>query len=532
MSSLLFGNNDGRSIPPLYLDKIEASYQPLDFAFHPTRPNLLVAGLVDGSVEIHDFHKLHENDEQEDEQVDSLLSSLSLHTQRIPSLSPNLATIDTNTAVKQTTTEAACKCVAFSIDGTKIISGGSAGDLLALDAERACTFSMDSQWQKQVLWNIQPATEGQYNPITVIQLLEHNPALLATGDDGGGIRVWDQRICKSWSPSLLSSLSSSSSSSSSSKLTASNCSGDVKLQQLKKSNTKRNYPSNQGQQQQQQRPSGCVLSWKEHDDYISAIQQSTGDEHTLLATSADCRLGVYDLRMNHNQPHTPNFRLSDDQEDELLSLQIMKHGKKVVCGTQEGVLSIFSWGTWGDCSDRYPGHPRSIDALLKVDEDTLLTGSSDGQIRVVQIQPDKLLGKIGDDHDGLPIEKLAFNSNHHVVGSLTHSNFIRLWDAKILLRDDDDDDDDDDESGEDQGDGAHPANAKLEAQIAKKTTISTNRDGDDDWDDMDNEQEDNDNNTEKDDSDDSDTDSDEPVTLNEQRKKRLKTDNEKFFQDL
>jgi hypothetical protein len=41
----------------------------------------------------------------------------------------------------------------------------------------------------------------------------------------------------------------------------------------------------------------------------------------------------------------------------------------------------------------FPGHPTSIDALLK-DENTLLTGSSDGIIRAVMIHPD-VLGDIG-----------------------------------------------------------------------------------------------------------------------------------------
>jgi hypothetical protein len=504
-----------------YLDQIEASYQPLDFDFHPIRDNLLVAALVDGSVEIHDFQKkVHGNspsqksaasiDEKDDEEVESLLSSLSLHTQRIPSSSPGIANIEDIS----TTTEAACKCVAFSVDGTKLFSGGSAGDLIAVDAERACTFSLDLQWQKQILWNIQPATEGNYNPITVIKPFEHNLSLLATGDDSGGIRLWDQRICKSWSPGLSSSSSA----------TATNTSGGNK-EQPNKTKAKLQHQSNQ-------RPPGCVLSWKEQDDYISAIQQSTDNgEHTLLATSADCRLGVYDLRMNRDKTHTPNFRLSDDQEDELLSLQIMKYGKKVVCGTQEGALSIFSWGTWGDCSDRFPGHPRSIDALLKVDEDTLLTGSSDGQIRVVQIQPDKVLGKIGDDHHGFPIEKLGFNSNRNVVGSLTHNNFVRLWDAKILLGDSDDDDSDD-ESDDQRLDCSSPADTAHNTPTTKKTTNSTDHNSDDDWDDMDNRKEGDSDNTSDDDSDESDSDSDEPVTVNEKRKKRLKTDNENFFADL
>lgn len=72
---------------------------------------------------------------------------------------------------------------------------------------------------------------------------------------------------------------------------------------------------------------------------------------------------------------------SDELEDELLSVSVIKNGKKVVCGSQDGVLVIFSWGTWGDMSDRFPGHPDSVEAVLKVDEDTILTGSSDGIIR-------------------------------------------------------------------------------------------------------------------------------------------------------
>ena len=59
----------------------------------------------------------------------------------------------------------------------------------------------------------------------------------------------------------------------------------------------------------------------------------------------------------------------------------LQNGKKIVCGSQDGVLVIFSWGTWGDMSDRFPGHPESVEAILKVDEDTVLTGSSDGIVR-------------------------------------------------------------------------------------------------------------------------------------------------------
>jgi hypothetical protein len=42
-------------------------------------------------------------------------------------------------------------------------------------------------------------------------------------------------------------------------------------------------------------------------------------------------------------------------------------------GSQTGLLNIFNYGEWEDYSDRFPGHPSSIDAIVKVDEDTILT---------------------------------------------------------------------------------------------------------------------------------------------------------------
>ena len=51
----------------------------------------------------------------------------------------------------------------------------------------------------------------------------------------------------------------------------------------------------------------------------------------------------------------------------------MKNGRKVVAGSQDGILDIFSYGKWEDISDRYPGHPQSVDAMAKVTEDMLAT---------------------------------------------------------------------------------------------------------------------------------------------------------------
>ena len=59
----------------------------------------------------------------------------------------------------------------------------------------------------------------------------------------------------------------------------------------------------------------------------------------------------------------------------------LQNGKRVVCGTQDGIIYSWNWGEWEDYTDRFPGHPQSIDAMLFVDEDTVCTGSSDGIVR-------------------------------------------------------------------------------------------------------------------------------------------------------
>lgn len=48
-------------------------------------------------------------------------------------------------------------------------------------------------------------------------------------------------------------------------------------------------------------------------------------------------------------------RSEDDADDELLSVAVVKTGNKVVTGSQMGVLNLYSWGYFNDCSDRFPG---------------------------------------------------------------------------------------------------------------------------------------------------------------------------------
>ena len=163
-----------------------------------------------------------------------------------------------------------------------------------------------------------------------------------------------------------------------------------------------------------QRGDKALQACAAHEDYISDISYDVAHER-VLSVGGDGRLCVFELRKGKVKEE----RKSDEQEHELLCVEVVKRGRKVVVGAQDGVLNLWSWGTWGDLSDRFPGHPESIDAMLKVDEDTVCTGSSDGILRFVNILPNKLIGVAGD-HGGFPIERMAFSHDRASIGKLSH----------------------------------------------------------------------------------------------------------------
>ncbi|CAB9531269.1 WD repeat-containing protein 55 [Seminavis robusta] len=428
--------------------RIECSVQPLDLSFHPERETIVAAALVDGTLEVHDFEALlscqdakpKADQDDDDDEDDTILSSTAVHTQNIPVPNRN-GDSTTNVATKN----ASCRTVLFSNNqGHRLFTGGSAGDVVCIDASRVCSFS--SKTANSILWRIEEASVGTslHNPLHVLHQLPATCCkgnLIVSGDDHGGVRLWDERLL------------------------------DTKT--TKGSNQMQRNNQRQSSDSALKLPKGCVLSWKEHNDYISDLTHSE-DGNTLVATSSDGCLSVFDIRKSSTSNILQNsqyVKKSDPQDDELLSVAILKHGRKIVAGTHEGVVAVWSWGTWGDISDRFPTvcpKGTSMDAILKMDEDTFLTGTSDGRIRVVTIHPNKVLGSLGDHDHGFPIEALGFSANRKYVGSVSHDPYIRLWDTKnLILHDDDEEDEEEDKQDDKPRKRPAPAAAAAAAKVNK-----------------------------------------------------------------
>lgn len=87
-------------------------------------------------------------------------------------------------------------------------------------------------------------------------------------------------------------------------------------------------------------------------------------------------------------------------------------------------------------------HPHSIDALCTLpstypsSHSTVLTGSSDGLLRAVQLLPTKLLGVVAD-HGEFPIERIEVDmgGEGRWVGSVGHEEVLKLTDLKEVFED-------------------------------------------------------------------------------------------------
>ncbi|KAI0733278.1 WD40 repeat-like protein [Fomitopsis betulina] len=191
------------------------------------------------------------------------------------------------------------------------------------------------------------------------------------------------------------------------------------------------------------RKEGAIRTYNHHFDFISDLLWLEENKQ-LVATSGDGTLSVMDVRSKKPEP----IAQSEDQEDELLSIVPIKGGQKFAVGTQLGILSIFNRRSgWGDCVDRIPGHPHSIDTLAPLpaayspSQTTILTGSSDGLLRAVQLFPTKLLGVVAD-HGEFPIECIAVDrgGQGRWVGSAGHEEVLKLTDLEDVFGDNDDED--------------------------------------------------------------------------------------------
>jgi len=127
-----------------------------------------------------------------------------------------------------------------------------------------------------------------------------------------------------------------------------------------------------------------------------------------------------------------------------------------------------------------------------------------------------------------------WHSTRTMKKTQTCTSLNGLLDIVSMENDDDDDDDDEEELSEEKDDTKASVASKITivSTAMKNYNINKNYNSDDQWEDMDNQNDDDDDDDDDDSEDDSDDSSPEPDTVNDRRQKKLKTENDKFFDDL
>jgi len=167
----------------------------------------------------------------------------------------------------------------------------------------------------------------------------------------------------------------------------------------------------------------CTMEFKECEDYISDMVVE--DNKIVIASSGEGTLTAFNVRRKRMDLQTELF------DSDLLCLAKVKNGQKLVCGTSEGVLNMFHWGQWGNISDRFPlKKNRSIDSLVAISDDIVITGTSDGFLRAVHILPSRVLGPVGRHMEDFPILNLSLTHDQTCVVSCSHDERVKFWNVE------------------------------------------------------------------------------------------------------
>jgi len=163
-----------------------------------------------------------------------------------------------------------------------------------------------------------------------------------------------------------------------------------------------------------------IFTTIEHTDYISDFEVSTS-RNVVISVSGDCCLAAWDIRKGKL------LAKSVEVNEDILSVVSIRGERKVAVGTIGGSILFYNWGDWGIHNDRWPALQESIDNLILWNEQTIVTGSGDGEIRLMALFPHKVLAVIGVTSNST-VGSMALHKSKALLASSSTDHIVRFWD--------------------------------------------------------------------------------------------------------
>lgn len=104
---------------------------------------------------------------------------------------------------------------------------------------------------------------------------------------------------------------------------------------------------------------------------------------------------------------------------------LFRSDTKLLVGSSKGKLYLFNWKEFGLHSDEYIGQKQSIQCMVPITQNIVVTSGEDGVLRATHMFPQRHLGIVGQHQ--LPVEHLDISYDGQYIASCSHDDTVKFW---------------------------------------------------------------------------------------------------------
>ncbi|XP_013133768.1 PREDICTED: WD repeat-containing protein 55 homolog [Papilio polytes] len=160
------------------------------------------------------------------------------------------------------------------------------------------------------------------------------------------------------------------------------------------------------------------LSIKIGDEHVSDMITNESEKY-LVCAGGDGVLTSIDLK------GSKIYTTSEDYDSELTCMGLFRSDTKLLVGSSKGKLYLFNWKEFGLHSDEYVGQKHSLQCMVPVTQNIVVTSGEDGILRATHMFPQRQLGIVGQH--SLPVECLDISHDGQFIASCSHENDVKFW---------------------------------------------------------------------------------------------------------
>ncbi|XP_069357625.1 WD repeat-containing protein 55 homolog isoform X1 [Maniola hyperantus] len=161
-----------------------------------------------------------------------------------------------------------------------------------------------------------------------------------------------------------------------------------------------------------------IFTIKIGEEYISDMITNEAQKY-LVCTGGDGMLTSIDLKASKI------YSRSEQYETELTCMGLFRSETKLLVGSAVGKFYLFNWKEFGFHSDEYVGQKHSIQCMIPITQNIVVSSGEDGILRAAHMFPQRQLGIVGQH--SLPVEAIDISHDGQYIASCSHDNDVKFW---------------------------------------------------------------------------------------------------------